>query len=116
MLTAERAMEITNEMYKEYTDVEWHGEIIRIKYYLDMDVEHSMYNSIISCAYDGDNPIPCLFDFAIKTNILSYYTNVQLPQDVNKLHKLIYCSDIIEVVKEHICAEQINFMIKIFIY
>lgn len=56
---------------------------------------------------DGDVAIE-LVDFALRLNIITAYSLVELPDDVDVLYYIVYCSDLYDTVAKNINQAQFN--------
>lgn len=65
-------------------------------------------NVVMSCFSDNNGFIPEVMDFAIKSNILSKYANFSLPDKLEHRHDIIYRTDAVFFVCEHINMEQLR--------
>ena len=65
-------------------------------------------NAAESCFGDDGSFIPEIMDFAVKSNIISMYTNVKLPKDLKKQYELLYMTNLCEEVVKQINNQQIN--------
>lgn len=92
--------------YKETIDYNWHGKMITIRTFLDIDTEVNTIRSIVNCCYDIKHCcfMPEFIDMAIRINIIKSYAYVELPDDVEIAHKILYVSDLYDVVLK--CANQ----------
>lgn len=113
-LSAKELMKIGLRSYKESTPVNWHGKIINVKYLLPLGDEITLIRNIVDCCYDSDNDVllPSLIDMSFKSNIILAYSDVQLPDNTEDRHKLLYASDIYNVIESSVCKSQIEFVKK----
>lgn len=89
--------------------VDWHGVEVTIKYIIGLtDMMEFVHDAAESCFSESGSFIPEVMDFAIKSNILSRYTNLTLPDDLEHRYALIYGSDITEIICDHINDEQLK--------
>lgn len=63
---------------------------------------------VMSCFSDSNGFVPEVMDFAIKSNILSKYANFSLPDKLEHRHEIIYRTDAVFFVCEHINMEQLR--------
>lgn len=114
VIDAKKLMKIGMRGYKDTIDVNWHGVIIKVKYMLDMDEEHMLIQSIMNCCMTNDgNFVPELLDISIRANIVKTYSSVELPEDINDQHKLLYYSDLFDVIINNVNKNQIEHILKL---
>lgn len=108
-LSAKDLMKIGLRGYKEFVSVNWHGKIINVKMLLSREEELSLIHRIVSSCYDEelDVIIPDVVDFCIKSNIVSAYSLIELPEDIEDRYTLLYFSDLYEYVTGAACEKQI---------
>jgi len=110
MLNCEKVMNIGMRGYKEFRDVNWHGQIIKIRYLLSRSEEWDLIHSILKCAtgtFDGNNyVIPEMLDLATRANIVVTYTGIELPTSIDDQHTLLYASDLFDVITANINRAQ----------
>ena len=95
------------------TNVEWNGLDIIIKHTIGIrDMLRFVEGVFQSCFSDDGEYIPEVRDFAIKSCLLKYYTNISLPSNVERRYDLIYSSDITEVVLEYVNEAQLSEIVK----
>lgn len=51
---------------------------------------------------------PEMEDFAFKVNVISAYTTIELPEDINECYRIIYLTDLYETVSRNINNEQLK--------
>ena len=103
---------IAKQMREEPTALDWHGDKLIIKKRLTM-AEAVAYVRLVttSCFSKEDGSYqPEALGFAKKRCAVALYTNVTLPQDMEKQYDLIYGTDIMDAVMGCIDLEQYNEM------
>lgn len=89
--------------------VDWHGIPVAVKHTIGLTSMIEFVNDAAdSCFSESGSFVPEVMDFAIKSNILSRYANFELPEDLEHRYTLIYGSDIVDVVCEHINTTQLR--------
>lgn len=58
--------------------------------------------------YENGDYLPEAYDLAIKSALLEFYTNVDVPEDATSQYELVYFTDIVERVLSEINAAQFN--------
>lgn len=74
------------------------GVEVEIKKTLSIEEKYSFTEYVLSIVSSGDGYDPTLFDFAVRTATILYFTNITLPQNINKQNALAYLSGIYEEV------------------
>lgn len=110
ILNCEKVMNIGMRGYKEFRDVNWHGQIIKIRYLLSRSEEWDLIHSILKCAtgtFDDSNyVVPEMLDLATRANIVISYAGIELPPNIDDQHKLLYSSDLFDVIIANINKAQ----------
>lgn len=97
-----------------YKTIKWDGYDIVVKQLLSADEFIEVVRAVFrDCRIpDTDNMVQLeLVDFAIKTNIISAYANVELPEDLSSLYNLMYGTDLYETVCDNISKIQLQSII-----
>lgn len=99
-------------VYEHYSGshaVVWNDIEIMIKPVLSLKEMMTFVDNVVKMCFTEDAVyLPEAKDFAIKSCILEMYANFDLPRDVSQRYELIYCSDIVTFVIEHINQIQLN--------
>lgn len=97
-----------------YKTIKWDGYDIVVKQLLSADEFIEVVRAVFrDCRIpDTDNMVQLeLIDFAIKTNIVSAYANVELPEGLSDLYNLIYGTDLYESVCDNVSEIQLKSII-----
>ncbi len=94
-------------------DVEWLGYTIHIKRFLDfMDMMGFVNGVTAGCFAKSDNSyMPEARDFFFRCHIVEYYTNIELPDNLEEKNQLVYGTNIIEVVLRNVDMGQFQAII-----
>lgn len=98
----------------EYKPYKW-GEIeIMVKPRLDFLEMMTFVDGVVQgCFRSDDNSfLPEVKDFIIKSYIVEMYSNIALPQNVNKKYDLLYACDIVDYILEIIDKSQFEEIMK----
>ena len=100
---------IAKENFSNTIAAEWHGVEVFIKKTLPFTEMLEFVNDVVmSCFQDEAGFMPEVVDFAVKSNILSRYANYSLPDKLEHRYEIIYYTDAIEFVRQHINNEQLS--------
>ena len=104
---------VKSECYTPTKVVEWHGIEVTIKPTLSLVNMIEFVSQVSKGCFDINNAtfMPELKDFTIKTCILEKYTNFTLPINVEHQYELLYCTDVVDMVLQHINIQQFEEMI-----
>lgn len=90
-----------------FSEIEWNGLRIAVKRTLSFDEAEGFYQGILdTCFSENDEYRPETKDFVTGVMVLTYYTNLTLPHDVEEMYRLVMGTDLLDSVMEHINAEQ----------
>lgn len=98
----------------EYKPYEWEEMEIMVKPRLDFLAMMTFVDGVVKgCFRSDDNSfLPEVKDFVIKSYIVEMYSNVSLPQNVNKKYDLLYACDIVDFILDIIDKSQFEEMMK----
>jgi len=100
---------IAKDHFNDITTADWYGVEITIKRSLPLAEMFQFSKEITDlCFLESGSFIPEVMDFAIKSGILTHYANFTLPQSPEKQYQLIYGTDAVNVVLQHINEEQLQ--------
>lgn len=101
---------VKSECYTPTKVVEWHGIEVIIKPTLSLVDMIEFTNNVTKSCFDTNDAtfMPEFKDFAIKTCILEKYTNFTLPTNIEHQYELLYCTDVIDTVLQHVNYQQFN--------
>lgn len=101
------------ECYTPTKVIEWHNIEVTIKPTLSLRDMLSFVSDVSKSCFDMNTAafMPELKDFTIKTCILEKYTNFTLPTNVEHQYELLYCTDVIDMILQHINIRQFEEMI-----
>lgn len=94
-------------------DVEWLGYTIHVKRFLDfMDMMGFVNGVAAGCFAKSDNSyMPEARDFFFRCHIVEYYTNIELPDNLEEKNQLVYGTNIIEVILRNVDMGQFQAII-----
>lgn len=83
---------IIDQNSKEDTKLDFYGSELLIKHQLSLVDMAEFVNSVVGACFDDETNeyMPEAKDFATKVNILKYYTNVDMPEDMSKQYEFVY--------------------------
>ncbi len=101
---------ITNEDYTPVTTVDWHGAELAVKKTLSLGEMMAFVDLCVGACFKDDDGsyMPEKLHFAIKNCVVGMYTNVSLPENIEKRYDLIYRSDLIPTVMLYIDIQQFD--------
>ena len=101
---------IMKDIYIPTKTVEWNGIEITIKPTLSFQDVLSFVDNVVKTCFTADDGayIPEVKDFVVRCCILEMYANFTLPTNVERKYDLVYCTDAVDRVVEHINLAQFN--------
>lgn len=94
---------------KQYKKIVWHTSNITIKYSLGMKEYIDLFHAIIDgCTSPSGECVIAIVDFSIRVNVISAYSNVELPSDSEKLFDAVYSTDLYDIVCKNANTRQIE--------
>lgn len=112
VLKAKDTMSVGLRGYKEFVQYNWHGKIITIKTLLSFKEEVELIQFIVDLCKSDDNCIMIEYvDMAIRIGITKAYAAVEIPDDLEDAHKVLYASDLYDVILKNANSVQVNTII-----
>lgn len=73
---------------------------IQVKRVLSLQESLAFIEGVVdSCIdYENGNYLPESYDFAVKTAILEFYTNIDVPEDIVSQYELVYSTSVVDAV------------------
>lgn len=83
---------------------------VSVRYTLNRGEEAKCIRSIIECCYDtaGERFTPEFLSLSFMVNIISAYSSIELPDDIDLQHSLLFNTNIFELVLSSVCEKQIK--------
>lgn len=79
--------------------VEWCGVEIEYKEVLTMVEMKAFVDGVVDASFDNEGDyIPEFTDWLIRTNMIQLYTNVRMPQNIEKQYDILYRTDLYEQI------------------
>ena len=78
--------------------VDWCGITIEYKELLNMVEMKAFVDGVVDASFDNDGDyMPEFTDWLIRTNMIQLYTNVRMPQSIEKQYDILYQTDLYQV-------------------
>ena len=79
--------------------IEWCGVEIEYKEVLSMVEMKAFVDGVVDASFDNDGDyMPEFTDWLIRTNMIQLYTNVRMPQNIEKQYDILYRTDLYEQI------------------
>lgn len=99
--------EVVKERFPSIITERWYDVDVTMKYTLSLaEMIAFVREAADACFLEDGTYAPEIFDFAIKSGVLTYYANFSLPENIEKQYWLICGSDAVDFVLQHINHEQ----------
>lgn len=96
-----------SEDYEPVIVARWRELDIEVSRALSFEQMLRFVKSVVDLCFDSEEEyLPEVKDFAVKRAIIENYTNVALPQNVQKCYEIIYSSDIVQFIEQYIDEDQ----------
>ena len=105
---------ICDELNDNTMSIEWRGLSIVLKRRLSVRELMGFSQSVIdNCISKSDGRyVPEVFDFIVNNNIIEFYTNISLPEDIEERYSVVLsCRQLIDVIKDSIDSLQFDELI-----
>ena len=89
--------------------VEWNGLKIEINHTLNVKDAFELVKAVVDSSFlDDGSYVPEATDFAMRANVIAYYSNIELPNDMAAQYRMVYSLPIYEIVRAAINAQQFD--------
>ena len=103
---------IIGERFLNVVSEQWYDVEVKMRRSLPFTDMLTFVNDVVQSCFQRDGVYtPEVLDFAIKSNIISRYTNVSLPDKLEHRYAILYCSDLVDFVCQHINMQQVQEMV-----
>lgn len=103
---------IISERFVNTTSDVWYDVEVKIKRSLSFTDMLSFVNDVVhSCFQRNGVYVPEVLDFAIRSNLISRYTNVSMPDRLEHRYEILYNTDLVDFVCQHINMQQFQEMV-----
>ena len=92
------------------TPVNWRGRVFHVRPILEMEEASRFVYEAISACYDEENEtmVPEIVDYVFRRMVISYYSDIDLPEDEHAKYKMVYLTDIYDTMVKHASRAQID--------
>lgn len=108
------ALEKCIERKPEIVNIEWNGLDITIKTRLSFEEMMAFVDGVAESCFAADTKafIPVAKDFVIGCLVIEMYSNLTLPQNVNKKYEIVSGCDVVDVILENVDKAQFDNIVK----
>lgn len=108
------ALEKCIERKPETVSVEWNGLDIIVKTKLSFEEMMAFVDGVAESCFAADTKafIPVAKDFVIGCLVIEMYSNLTLPQNVNKKYEIVSGCDVVDVILENVDKAQFDNIVK----
>ena len=91
-ISINKMQNIIKENIEHETKTDFYGSELIVKRMICLDDMVGFVNSTVDACFGGENKkyIPDVKDFAIKSNIFEYYTNISLTDNMKERYEMVY--------------------------
>nr|WP_290461579.1 hypothetical protein [Acutalibacter muris] len=103
---------IIGERFLNIVTEQWYDIEVKMRRSLPFTEVLAFVDDVVqSCFQRNGAYVPEVLDFAIKSNIISKYTNVSMPDNLEHRYAILYNSDLVDFVCQHINMQQLQEMV-----
>lgn len=100
---------IISERFANITSEQWYDVEVKIKRSLSFTEMLAFVNDAVqSCFQKNGAYVPEVLDFAVKSNLISKYTNISMPDNLEHRYAILYNTDLADFVCKHINMQQFH--------
>lgn len=104
-------LKVSKRFMKESFEVNWHGKPLSGITLLSMKDAINLPDRIVSKSSKDGEFIPSLFDFVLRVELITSYLLVDVPSDPEELYKIVYYTDLFNVVLNNCNKGQVDSII-----
>ena len=103
---------IIGECFLNVVTEQWYDVEVKMRRSIPFTEVLAFVDDVVqSCFQRNGAYVPEVLDFAIKSNIISKYTNVSMPDNLEHRYAILYNSDLVDFVCQHINMQQLQEMV-----
>jgi len=101
---------ILDERIAEVDSFDFYGTEITVKRMIPFDAYCTAIDRIIDSCYDSESGeyLPELRELSTRMVIMAYYTNLELPEDMNELERMMFCGELMAHIYDLINPVQLR--------
>lgn len=109
-ITFETIRNTLDERIADTNSFDFYGMEITVKRMIPFDAYCAAIEHIIDCCYDSESGeyLPELRELSTRMVITAYYTNLELPEDMNDLERMMFCEELIGQIYDLINPVQLR--------
>ena len=100
---------LAKDNFADQDTVQWLGVDVVIKHTIPLRDVLQFTKDIVDTTFMEDGTfVPEISDFAVKSGMVEYYSNLTLPENLEKQYELIYKTGVSDMIYEHINQRQLD--------
>lgn len=108
------AMEEIMKRNKNTETISWNGLELAITNTLGLHDMLAFVDGVVRSCFDSETGayLPEAKDFAIRSSIVNYYTNISLPKNLEHRYDIVMMSELVDVILDSVNQQQFQSMMK----
>ena len=113
MISVEKMDEIIEERFPDFSVVDYYGQELIIRRTVPYEIFSGIVQRAVEACFNSDTGeyLPENRDFAVRLCVIGAYTNVRMPENVEKQYRMLYGTDLYTRVIREIDDDQWDAMI-----
>lgn len=113
-ISIEDFKEVVVKDFKPVVDIDWRGFTLHIKKCLSLEEMMTFVSNVVSSCFTAETNeyLPEIKDFTTRCCILENYAGLILPKSLNEKYEMVYSSDIVSFVVQHVEHMQFDAMLE----
>lgn len=109
-VSAENLEKIVRDDYIPYENIDWNGVPLTVRTHIPFNLMLQFVRDVVETCFSVDTGeyLPEAKDIAIKCAIIEYYSNLELPEDIEQKYEFVYRTNAVQVIMEHLDKNQLN--------
>lgn len=116
VISSKKIVDISKKILKDTLtqNIEWNEMSVVVKRIIPLDMMIRFVDNVVESCFQGDSReyMPEYMDFAIRSNVIAMYTNVELPKDYADQYAILYGTNLVDAVLEIVDRAQFQDMLR----
>ena len=110
MISVEKMDEIIKDYYPDTITFDWHGQDLVIRKTITFSEMQALVKTVSTKCFDASNGeyLSELRDFLTDMLVVAFYTNVRMPQNVEKQYRMLRQTELTKLVYDNISDDQVS--------
>lgn len=101
------------ERFVPTTEIDWYGNNLVVKESLSLAEMFSFVDGVVNGCFNQEtyDYMPEAKDFVLQASVVEYYSNVKLPENLDRKYAILYRTDLVQTILENVNRGQFDEMV-----